>query len=805
MILHFLKIAYRYLLKQRLLTVVNILGLTVGLTASLLIYLYIQHELGYDKYHENADYIYRIGLHGKMGDTEFTQTYTTPLLAKELLQTCPEIEAVTRIQNFKTFVSYEKDGDKTTFEEPGIYAADSSIFDIFTFTILAGDPRDALKEKGSIIITESILYKYFGEETLPEETLGGEMILTLSGNDFPMIVKGIVEDIPEKSHFHFNFLVSNENFPYSKGDSWWNNYYKTYFLLNENSSVTSVEEKLPAIYRKNMGEDKFDSFLAEGNQWESFIHPLLDIHLKSNVAGELEANGNYQNILLFSIAALFIIIIACVNFINLSTAKAVNRTKEIGIKKTLGAKKSQLIIQLLLESIILSFLSVNFALITSKLVLPFFNNFTGKTLELGFYDNLTNIVSIILLTLVIGILSGIYPAFYISSYSPSDSLQTKRKGNRGLVLRNILVVFQFTISIVMIIGTILIDKQLGFIQDNNLGFTKNNILVLKNAWSINDKTNTFKESLKQSTGIQNISAAYTVPGQGYGNIQFRPEGYEDNILIDVLFGDEDYENTLGLEMISGRFFDTSISSDSTGIILNEAAMKNLGWDNPLGKEIRFGGESGSLQKVIGVVKDFHYISMHEIIRPMVILPGYHKNAWSNNNFIVRIDNENIQSIINQSKETWEQFSDLPFEYFFLDDAYNDLYKNEMHTRSIFRTFSFITIFIAVLGLFGLVTFNAEQRTKEIGVRKTMGASVQQIVFLLSMDFTKWIAISFLIACPLAYFVINKWLENFAYKTELSIWIFISAGLLALVIAWITVSFQSIKAAIKNPVEALRYE
>jgi putative ABC transport system permease protein len=740
-----------------------------------------------------------------MGETEFTQTYTTPLLAKELLEICPEVEAVTRISDFKTFVSFEKDGEKISYEESGIYTTDSSIFDIFSFKILSGDPRQALKEKGTIVITSSILKKYFGVDASPEEVIGKEIILTLGPGDFPVIIKGVLEDVPEQSHFHFNFLSSNENLPYSHEDAWWNNYFRTYILIHENTQISTLEAKLPGIYRKNIGEDKFDAFLAEGNKWESFMQPLSDIHLKSNIQGELETNGNFQYILIFSIAALFIIIIACVNFVNLSTAKAVTRIKEIGIKKVVGAGKSQLIIQLLFESLLLSFLSVNFALIISKLVLPYFNSFTGKNLEIGYFDNFTNIVFILLLSIILGVLSGIYPAFYISSYSPSDAIRKNKSGNRGIAFRNILVVFQFTISIVMIIGALLINKQLGFIQNYNLGFNKKNVLILENAWSIKDKLYTFKESIRKATHINDVSIAFTVPGQGQGNIQFRPEGFEENILMDLLWGDEDYDNTLGLEMVQGRFFDTRLSSDSTGIILNEAAVLNLGWKNPLGKEIKMGGESGRTHTVIGVVKDFHYISMHENIRPMVIMPGYQSYSWDPNVILIKIENQVIQEIIAKVKTTWEQYSNLPFEYFFLDESYNAMYINELHTRSVFRIFSTITIFIAILGLFGLVTYNAEQRTKEIGIRKTMGASISQVVFLLSKDFTRWILLAFFISCPLAYVIIDKWLENFAYKTEITPWLFVYAGAMVCAIAWITVSYQSIKAAIKNPVEALRYE
>jgi len=807
MIVHYIKIAWRYLLKQRLLTIINILGITVGVTVSLLITMYIKHDLGYDQYHEKASRIYRIGLHGKMGETEFTQTYTTPQLASELINTVPEIETAVRMNDIGTYIKYEDNkGYKVIHEEKRIVSADSSLFDIFTFHTLAGDPRQAIKEPGTIIFFESALGRYFEDVKNYEKIIGTQLQVANDGEYFPITIQAILKDIPEQSHFHFDFIISNENFPFAHYDSWWNNYFRTYFLLREHADAKSVEKKLPEIYRKNMGEDQFDAWLAEGNRWESFVQPLLDIHLESNVTGEWEANGNIQYIWIFTVAALFIIIIACVNYINLSTAKASIRAREIGIKKTIGSRRYQLVLQLLTEALIISFFAVNFALIWTKLSLPIFNRFTGKFLEFGIFYDYRDLLVVLGFILLLGFLSGIYPALYITSYQPVYAIKGKNLGNqKHLYFRNILVIFQFLISIIIITGTFLIDKQMNFLQNKNLGFVKENVIVLQNVWPERPDIKTFKDELNKYEDIKSVSSSFSVPGRGQGNIQFRPEGYEDNILMDIIFADEDFVETIGLKMLIGRYFDIHHSSDSFGIVINKAAMINLGWGNPLGKEIKFGGKSGIPCKVIGVVDDFHYISMHEAIRPFVILPSFNKSAWSDNTISIKFDGNNVPETLKLVEKTWQKFTELPFEYFFLDESYDNLYKNEADTRAIFRTFSIITIFIAVMGLFGLVTYDADQRTKEIGIRKVMGASSSQIIVLLSGHFTKWIFLGFIFAVPLSWWVMDKWLGNFAYKTSISGWIYVITLIIVLAVSWITVSYQSIRAALKNPVEALRYE
>lgn len=807
MLVHYIKIAWRYLLKQKSITFINISGLTVGITVSLLIFLYVQYDLGYDRFNTKAERIYRIGLHGKMGETEFTQTYTTAMLASSILNTCPNVLAAVRMDRQSRFMKYDDGkGNVVIHKEDRIMSADSSLFDIFTLKTLAGDPRKALKEPGKVILNRNTVYRYFGKTDNYNEVLNKQLQVNIGDNYIPVTIAGIIEDLPDQSHFHFDILISNENFPFSQADNWYNNNFRTYILLDKENDIQKVADILPEIYRKNMGGDRFDAWVAEGNRWESFVQPLLDIHLRSNVTGEWEPNSDIRYDWILSVVSLFIILIACVNFINLTTSKAVVRAREIGVKKTLGSRRYQLVIQLLCEALIISFLAVNFALVCAKLILPEFSSFTGKHLALTFLGGYWDVLIMSGFILLLGVFSGLYPAFYLTSVQPVQALSGKNMRNRGgWFFRNALVVFQFVISIFIIICSFLINKQLDYIRNDNLGFNKENLVVIQNAGYLGNKITTMKESLLEWPDIKSVSAAYSVPGEGQGNMQFRPEGFEDNVLLDLIFADEDYAETYGLHMISGRFFDRKHAGDSTSIIINRAAMENLGWEDPVGKTIRVYGKSGDPYKVIGVVNDYHYISMHEKIRPFVIMPTFSNKSRDNDFLTVRIDGKHVPETIRKLRATWKEYSDLPFEYFFLDESYDQLYANEAKTQSIFMTFSLISIFIALLGLFGLVIYNIEQRTKEIGIRKTFGASAWKIVMLLSGNFSRWILLGFVIAVPLSWWFMNLWLRNFAYKTGFPVWIYLFTFLLVILTAWLTTGYHSVKAALKNPVEALRYE
>ncbi|MCG8307597.1 MAG: ABC transporter permease [Cytophagales bacterium] len=807
MIRHYIKLSLRNLLKDKVHAAINIFGLCIGVTAFALIFLFIRDDLKYDRYNVNFDRIYRIGLHGKMGDTEFTQTYTTPMFSRALLESCPEIEAATRMDKFSTFVALEENGVvEKKFEEKNFFSADPAVFDIFTFETLAGKPKDALTKPNTLVLTLSSAERYFGTDIPLNEILGKILLVEWGGADLPHRIEAVIEDMPDQSHFHFDFLNSTENLSYKDQDNWWNNFFKTYILLYEGKDISDVEAAFYEIHKKHMGGEKFDAYLAEGNIWESFTQPLADIHLKSNIAGEFEANGNYQYLVIFSLAAIFLIIIACVNFVNLSTARATAKARETGVRKVVGSLREQLIFQYLTESFISCILAVNFALILTTLLLPAFNSFAGKQLEIGYFSNWHTIPAILAFTFFIGLLAGLYPAFYLTSFQPSKILKGNQIGNRSnRGFRNILVVFQFSISIILIISTFVVYHQLNYLQNKSLGFKKDNILVVRNIENLGNKLGAFRNELMQNPSVRNTSSSSHIIGQNYNNVQFRPEGYESNIVLDLIGTDHDYDDVYGFEMLSGRYFSHEYPTDSFGIIINEEAALSLGWQDPLGKEIKYGGYTGLPLTVIGVVKNFHYVAKHERIRPMVILPSFNKRMYRQY-LSLKIDNSDVKKTISEVKNTWNKLAgDIPFEYFFFDQAYDDLYRNEQHTMSVFIVFSILTVFIAVLGLIGLVIYSSEQRTKEIGVRKSMGASVYQIVLMLSKDYLKWVLVGFVISVPAAYLIIERWLGNFAYQTRIRPWFFAAGGVIALVISCFFIGFQAFKAAGKNPVDALRDE
>lgn len=779
----------------------------MGVTAFILIFLYIQHDLQYDKYNDNYNRIYRLGLHGKMGDNEFTQTYSTPMFAQALLETCPEVESTARVYDLSTFVALEhNEVVEKKFEEKNFFSADPSFFEIFTFETLAGKPKEALMNPNTLVITRSSAKRYFGEDIVIADVIGKTLMVDWGPVFVPFSVEAVIEDVPDQSHFHFDFLHSSKNLPFVDQDNWWNNSFKTYILLQEGKHIEDVEAKFYGIHKKHMGGEGFEKFLSEGNIWESFTQPLADIHLKSNLAGEFEANGNYQYLIIFTVAAIFLIFIACVNFVNLSTAKASSRAKEIGVRKVIGSFRRQLVVQHLTESLMACMIAINFALIFTSLLLPAFNSFVGKQLQISYLDNWYTIPSILSFTILIGLIAGIYPALYLTSFRPAQTLKTVKVGGRGSKLfRNVLVVSQFAISIMLIISTFVVYDQLNYIQNKNLGFIKDNILVVENVGSLENELSNFRNDLQENAAISITSSSSHIIGQGYNNLQFRPEGYDTNILLDNIGGDHEYDDVFEFEMVSGRYFSHEYPSDSFGVVINKEAALSLGWENPIGKELKYGGERGLPLYVIGVVDNFHYVAKHQLIKPMAIIPSFNRRV-SNNFLSIKLENSNIRETVFVVEDAWSKYAgDTPFEYYFFDEAYDELYRNEQYTMSVFIVFSILTVFIAILGLVGLVIYSTEQRTKEIGIRKSMGASVNQVVILLSKDYAKWILIGFILSCPLAYIIIEKWLENFAYKVSIQWWVYPVSGILAITISWLAISFQAYKAAFRNPVDALRNE
>jgi putative ABC transport system permease protein len=801
---NYLKIAFRNILKHKVYSFINITGLAIGIACSILIFLWVKDELSYDRYHEKAEQIYRLVFKGRIGNADVNYPHSPSPMGNVLVKEFPEVLQSTKLlPTWRVVIHYKE----KHFNEEHLFFTDSSIFDLFTFPLIQGDPKTALTQPNSIVITKSAAKKYFGDEN----PMGKKLKL---GDNATYEITGIAKDVPQNSHFHFNCLASIITLNVGRNPDWADMEYYTYIVLQKGYSKARLEAKFPGMIRKylvprvldGMGIS-YDEFLSKGNSIRFLLQPLIGIHLHSHLEGELEANTDVKYIYIFSIIALFILIIACINFMNLATARFAERSKEVGIRKVLGSIRSQLVGQFLVESIMLSFFAVLLAIFLIECTLPFFNNFTGKQLDLRYLSNWFVLPAFICTTLFVGIVAGSYPAFFLASFKPIKVLKgplNEKIFSRTPFLRNILVVFQFSISIILLVGTFVVSSQMEYVRDKELGFTKNNVVVITGAEVIGQQREAFKNELLQDSNVFCASASFHIPGKAFSSYSFEPEGVPGdagNIYqLKVCQSDFDYVRTLKLKMAEGRFFSCNHPNDANSIIINESAARRFGWKDPVGKRISSGNRHFT---VIGVIKNFHFESLHQEIRPLVIL---HLRENPADYISVRINTENIKKTLAFLENKWKKFvPDRPFDYFFLEDGLNKLYSQEKRSGQLFGIFCTLAVFIACLGLFGLASFTAEQKTKEIGVRKVLGANGYNIVLLLTKEFTKWIITANVVAWPIAYFVMNKWLQNFAYRTNMRISIFILSGLLAFVIALITVSYQSIKAAIANPVDTLKYE
>ncbi len=767
-----------------------------------MITLYIRDELSYDKFHSKSDRIYRICAKGFIGNTPINQTYTCAPLPQTMIADFPEVKQATRIAGKWSIVVKFQD---KAFYEDDILIVDSTFFDVFDFKLTSGDPATVLTKPNSVVITESTARRYFGED----DPVGKYLVVEEGGENIQNLVTGVVEDPPSNSHFHFDILAALSTFDFSRSTNWMNNNFKTYLVLKEGADYQTLESKFPAFIRKYIGEDKteYDQWLAAGNSWEYFLQPLKEIHLTSDLNGEIEPNGNILYIYIFSIVAIFTLLIACINFMNLSTARSTGRSKEVGIRKVTGAGRPLLIRQFLLESVIFSILAMILSAITVLITLPLFNNLTGKDFEYRDLFTISNIGIIIILALFVGIIAGAYPAFFLSSFRPAVIIRDVfRSGSRRSVLRTILVVFQFVISIALITGTIVVSRQLNYFQNKNLGFDKDQILIIHRPQGLRNNVNVFKESLLNYPSIKKVSASSALMGMGFNNWGCHFEGSDENqwTTLNMFITDHDFLETYSMEMDSGRFFSREYPTDSSGIVINDPAAKLFETPGILGKTITYGGEDNF--RVIGVIKDFHYESFHQVIRPaaFLLLPG----IWGAgmNYLSVKMTGEDPAGTIKYIEDKWDEFSSgMPIEYTFFDEEYNRQYQNEIRTGKVLALFSILAVFIACLGLLGLSSFITEQRTKEIGIRKIQGASTARILNLLFREFVKWIVLATIIAWPLGYFLMKDWLENFAYRIEFPWFSLILSALVTLLIAIITISFQTIRAARANPAESLRYE
>jgi len=802
---NYFKIATRNLLKYKSFSFINITGLAIGIASCVLILLFVQDELSFDRHNEKADRIYRINVDGRLAENEFHMAVTCSPMAFTLLEDFPEVEAVTRMRNYG-FPIYRY-GERA-FSEERVYWADSTFFDVFTVKFLEGDHKTALNNPEGLVLTESMRKKYFGNDKAV-----GKIINSDRRVDY--MVTAVIEDFPLTSHFHPDFLAGLARYDDSRDNRWVSNNFYTYVVLKEGTSPEEFEAKLEGLVKKFVAPQveqftgqAFDKLIEQGALYKFKIQPLTSIHLHSNLEYEIEPNSDMAYIYIFSVVAIGILLIACINFMNLSTARSSTRAREVGIRKTLGSNKGKLIAQFLMESILLTTIAVILAAIIIKATLPLFNDISGKILSINYFDNIVVLPAIILFAFFVGLLAGVYPAFFLTSFQPINVLRTdtKMKG-RGAWMRSALVIFQFSVSIILFVGTFVVSGQLQYLQDKKLGFNKDQLIVVEKTDDIGDKIPLFKQKLLDNPNIINVTNHHSIPGKGFGNSVYQIEGIggNENHLLWQWFADFDLVDTYEIEMAQGRYFSEEFPTDSNAVVINEKAVRAMGITDPIGKSIIDLGPTPEQTRhypIIGVMKDFHFESLHSEIRPMMILPIRFNGRYT----AVRLSPENMSNTIELMDQTWKELAyDQTFEYVFMDEDFGRLYSAEQRTSDIFTSFSVLAIMIACLGLFGLAAFITERRTKEIGIRKVMGASIFNILLLLSKQFSKWVLIANFIAWPLSYWVMNSWLQDFAYREELGLGVFLISGIIALVIAIVTVSFQVIKAATSNPVESLRYE
>jgi putative ABC transport system permease protein len=780
MLKNYFKVAFRNILRHKGFSFINISGLALGLAVFMLIMLWVQDENSYDRFHKNADRIYRLVGRAELGEQTFQAVVTPGEFTPYLQENIPEIEEASRFRPMDNEVLV-KVGD-TKFNERKLACADSSFFRIFDFNVITGNVEEALANVEKIILTESTARKYFGDKDPIGQTLdlfNGRLITTVSA---------IIEDLPPNTHFDFDLLISMKLLaPFD----WGNHYFNGYFLLSENTDPNFVVEKInESIKEKDLG---FDAHY--------YLQSIKDIHLKSNFDIDI-ANSTSEvnkNVYIFTFIAFFILLIACINFMNLSTARSSKRAREVGIRKVVGAHRKNLMYQFLGESILFAFLGMIFALVLIELLLPGFNQLTGKNLQLLAVGNSDLILKVLALTGITGIVAGFYPSIYLSSFKPILVMKGQSTHHSSM-LRRILVIIQFALSVILICGAIVVSSQLKFIQTKNLGFDKENLIYMGTIRGFKQNYDKFRQEVISLPEIDNIALSSDIPTNTIHLWSgFEWEGMEDgkDYMLNVFTVDEHYLNTMKFNIIEGRAFSPEFA-DSSNYILNEAAVAYSGIEDPLGKKFSLNGIQGN---IVGIVQDFNFKSIRTEVEPLVIRQGDYLQYM-----IARVQSSNIPESIEKIQSIWqENYPDYPFELHFMDADFEKLYEAEQRTGKVFKYFTILAILISCLGLFGLASFTAEQRTKEIGVRKVMGASVQQIVGLLSFEYLKWMFVANIIAWPLAWYVMNKWLQNFAYKIQINLTYFLLAGIVTCAIALITVSFQTIRAANSNPVKALNYE
>ncbi len=805
-----LKIAWRSLRKQPFFTFLNTFGLAVGMAGGLLISLYIYDELNYDTMFADADRIHRVNADIKFGGETNASAEVSAPMAAAMERDFSQVEMTTRFRNVGSVLIKKNEAETNVKELLGAYA-DATFFDMFGIQLLYGDTETALTKPNTLVLTKTAAEKHFGLH----EALGQIVVLE---NTQTYTVTGIIEDLPQNSFLKDrSVLMAMAGYEDAQENEWTSHNYFTFVKLIEGTDMNDFQTLLQAMVGKYIipyvqafypGITE-EQFIASGNYLKYNTIPLTDIHLYSNKNIEMSANSSIQNVYILSFIGIFLILLASVNFMNLSTAHSLKRAKEVGVRKTLGSNKSDLIRQFLTESAMISFVSLLLAIIVATVALPFFNELSGKTISIPF----TNPIFWALLlfaTVLLGLFSGSYPAFFMSRFMPIKVL----KGTGGVNLgggkiRNSLVIFQFAISVFLIVSTLVVFQQLEFIQNKDVGYTKDQILIIEDVYAAGNQTRAFKEEIQQLGQVESVSlSGYLPTPSSRSNTSYYKDGsteQENALNMQAWRVDHDYISTLDIELIAGRNFNKEFSADSTAILLNETAIAVLGLqpEDALGVRLSrdLGTENPVFFKVIGVIKNFHFESLREDIRALSLSLGRSSGAMS-----VKLAAGDFSNTIASIENIWKKVAPgQPFSYRFMEDSFNTTYQAEQRLGRVFVTFTILSILIACLGLFGLAAFNAEKRTKEIGVRKVMGASVSQITYKLTIDFLKLVGISILVSLPLGWYIMNKWLEDFSYRIEIGWEIFAIAALLAVIISIITVSYQSIKAAIVNPIKSLRTE
>ncbi len=813
MIKNYFKIAFRNLWKNKAYSAINIFGLAIGLATCLLITLYVTDELNYDRFNEKAERIYRINSDLRFGGSDMHMTQTSDMMGPLLKKDYPQVEQYARV--------YTSEGSKLIkkgnqfINESRIAYVDSTFFDVFTLETIAGDPGTALFEPNTVVLTTNAANKYFNNTN----AIGQTLEIKQGDATVPFKVTAVIKDLPKESHFNFEFFLSMKNARYTWGQLTSHNFH-TYLLLTPGTNPKIfdkyfdeyLENYVFPYARQFMQVGSKEEFKKAGNKLLYTLMPLTDIHLHSDYTFEITPSGNIQYVYIFSAVAIFILLLACINFMNLSTARSAKRAKEVGIRKVLGTQRKTLVMQFLVESTLTAFIAMLAAILIAFLVMPLFNNMSGKMLQAKDLLSGNLLLVLILLPLVVGLLAGSYPAIFLSSFKPIIVLKgNTHSGFSKSHLRSFLVVFQFATTIILIIGTLVVFSQLRYIQNKKIGYDKTQVLIINDAYALNKNARVFKEAVLALPGVTNgtMSSFLPVSNSSRSDNTYSKEAVmtmESGIDMQSWEVDYDYLETMGMELASGRNFSKDYGTDSNAILITETTAKLLDYKDPVGKMIYApsGKQSdNSLYplQIIGVVKDFHFESLKQKLGPLCMRL---ENSTGLASF--KVSTINTKDLITAIESKWKSLAPgLPFSYRFLNESFNDMYNSERRAGTIATSFSVLAILIAALGLFGLVTFMAEQRTKEIGIRKVLGASVANILSLLSKDFMVLVLIASVIAFPVAWWAMHTWLQDFEYRINISAWVFVVAALTALVIALATISFQAIRAAMSNPVKSLRTE